>query len=477
MPEQSNQRELQELQERLAQAERQLADTKAQLAEAQEVVRAIQSGEVDAVIVGGPLGDQVFTLQHAEYAYRALVEAMSEGAATLGRDGTVLYCNRRLSDLLEIPLEQIIGNPIAQSLGGAAEPSFRALLTQAEREGKAKGEIDLRLPEGRRVPAYVSVSRMEAQESGSLCLVFTDLTEQKEREERVRLKRQRFLDMLETLPPMICLLTPDYHVTFANRSFRERFGEPEGRRCFDYLFGLAEPCSFCETYAVLRSGQPHHWERLCPDGETIIDVYSFPFTDVDGSPLVLEMDTDITERRRAERELAQHRLHLESLVAERTGQWEAANAQLQADIAARKRIEQELRTSEERLRVAAQAAKFGSFDADLATGAMYWSAEMREILGVSAEEPVPRAEEVPVFVHPDDRQLIDLSLQRGLDPAGSGALFVEHRVVRRDGSIGWVQLRGRVQFAGSGAQRRHSLQWNHVGRHRAEARRGSAAPE
>ena len=90
---------------------------RAQLAEAQEVVRAIQSGQVDAVVVDGPEGKQIYTLTGAEYAYRALVEAMNEGAATLSPDGIVLYCNQRLTDLLGIPEEKIIGAPVAKLVG------------------------------------------------------------------------------------------------------------------------------------------------------------------------------------------------------------------------------------------------------------------------------------------------------------------------------------------------------------------------
>ena len=55
-------------------------------------------------------------------------------------------------------------------------------------------------------------------------------------EKAVNAERQRFFDVLETLPAMICLLTPDYHVAFANRSFRDKFGESHGRRCYEYLF-------------------------------------------------------------------------------------------------------------------------------------------------------------------------------------------------------------------------------------------------
>ncbi len=120
--------------------------------------------------------------------------------------------------------------------------------------------------------------------------------------EAAEAERRRFFNVLETLPAMVCLLTPDYHVPFANRSFREKFGESHGRRCYEYCFGLGEPCGFCEAYTVLKTGQPHHWEVKGPDG-SLIDVYDFPFTDVDGSPMILEMDIDITERKRTEEAL------------------------------------------------------------------------------------------------------------------------------------------------------------------------------
>ena len=103
--------------------------------------------------------------------------------------------------------------------------------------------------------------------------------------EAIEAEWQRFFSILETLPMMICLLTSDYHVTFANRSFREKFGESGGRCCHEYIFGNTKPCEFCEAYNVLKTGQPHHWELNISDGSTIIDVYNFPFTDIDGSPI------------------------------------------------------------------------------------------------------------------------------------------------------------------------------------------------
>jgi PAS domain S-box-containing protein len=161
--------------------------------------------------------------------------------------------------------------------------------------------------------------------------------------EAIKRERQRLLEVLETLPTMICLLKPDYKVAFANRSFREKFGEAHGRPCYEYRFGGSEPCAFCQTGKVLETGLPNHWELIGPDG-SIIDAYNFPFTDVDGSPMILEMDIDITERRRAERELIEIKENLEQRVAERTAKLAASEEKLRVQNLA-------LHQSEEKYRV------------------------------------------------------------------------------------------------------------------------------
>jgi PAS domain-containing protein len=129
-----------------------------------------------------------------------------------------------------------------------------------------------------------------------------EINEREAAEEAVKAERQRFIDVLETLPAYLVLLTPDYYVPFANRFFRERFGESHGRHCFEYLFGRTEPCEICETYSVLKTNRPHHWEWTGPDGRNY-DIFDFPFTDSDGSTLIMETGIDITERKRAEEAL------------------------------------------------------------------------------------------------------------------------------------------------------------------------------
>jgi PAS domain S-box-containing protein len=143
--------------------------------------------------------------------------------------------------------------------------------------------------------------------------------------EAVKAERQRLYDVLETLPAYVILLSKDYHVPFANRFFRERFGEAGGRCCHDFLFQRDDPCPGCETFKVFQTAAPHHWEWTGPDGRNY-DIHDFPFKDTDGSPLILEMGIDITEIKRAEGALKEANETLERRVAERTAALTASEA-------------------------------------------------------------------------------------------------------------------------------------------------------
>ena len=149
----------------------------------------------------------------------------------------------------------------------------------------------------------------------------------RKRTRELKAERQRLYSVLETLPVYVALLTRDHHVPFANRFFRERFGESDGKRCYEYLFKRAEPCEECDTFTVLKTHAPHHWEWTGPDGRNY-DVHDYPFADADGSTLILEMGIDITEQKRAEKALQDMNLLLEQRVGERTTELRAANAGL-----------------------------------------------------------------------------------------------------------------------------------------------------
>ncbi len=154
---------------------------RARLETAEETLRAIQSGEVDALMVSGRGGEQVVSLQGGEPAYRMLVEAMSEGAATLSRDGDVLYCNRRFAELIGRPPGKMIGIAVQSLVSDTARHRFESLLAEAQK-AVAKGEFNLRCADGSVVPVYLSLNRFRGYKGEALGMVITDLSEQKRKQ-------------------------------------------------------------------------------------------------------------------------------------------------------------------------------------------------------------------------------------------------------------------------------------------------------
>ncbi|WP_432256500.1 PAS domain-containing protein [Limimaricola sp. AA108-03] len=114
----------------------------------------------------------------------------------------------------------------------------------------------------------------------------------------------------------------------------------------------------------------------------------------------------------------------------------------------------DVRESTSRLKEVSAAAHIGVFDEDRRAGTLFWSPELRDILGYPHDRPPPQAGIVPDFVHPEDRAAVAEMLSETLDPRGDGAIFHEHRVIRPDGAVRWVQMHGRTEFATFGGERR-----------------------
>src|SRR5688572_19835993 len=170
----------------------------ARLAEAEETLRAIRQGEIDALVVEGPEGSRIYTLEGADEPYRMLVEEMHEGAVVLTSRGDILYANAHFAALAGEPLESVVGSGFERFLRPSDRGEFASLLGSGSgwRRGtfisSGSGEFDVRL----------SLSTTSAASGGQLNLVVTDLTELqaansgRERAERESRTKDEFLTLL-----------------------------------------------------------------------------------------------------------------------------------------------------------------------------------------------------------------------------------------------------------------------------------------
>jgi len=161
------------------------ASLRARLTEAEDTLRAIRSGDVDAVVVEGAEGVQIFTLKGADEPYRVLIEEMNQGAVTLAADGSILYCNRRFAELLKRPLEEIVGFGFEAFVPPSDRAGFAALL-EGGRTGGSAGEFTLRAGDGGTVPLQIALGPLPAESAAAICLIATDISENREKEARLR---------------------------------------------------------------------------------------------------------------------------------------------------------------------------------------------------------------------------------------------------------------------------------------------------
>lgn len=156
--------------------QRQYEDLEAQLDDAEETLRAIRDGQVDAFAVSTAAGPRIYTLEGSDRAYRLLIEDMAEGALTLTRDGLILFCNRRFAEIIGQPIEKVTGSSIFTLIFPADNQTVRTLLENAPVSG-ARAEISLKPARGRPVPVLLSATPLPETDPPGACLVVTDLTE------------------------------------------------------------------------------------------------------------------------------------------------------------------------------------------------------------------------------------------------------------------------------------------------------------
>jgi PAS domain S-box-containing protein len=150
---------------------------------AEKSLRRIPLRGVDALVVSGERGARVVTLKDGDSAYRMLVEAISEGAATISSDGVVLYCNQRLAELIGQPAVKVIGTMLQNLVHEPHHDRIERFL-QAARKQPVKAEFRLRTRSGRLTPVQLSLNTLSGYRGKALGMVITDLTEQQRRRKK-----------------------------------------------------------------------------------------------------------------------------------------------------------------------------------------------------------------------------------------------------------------------------------------------------
>jgi PAS domain S-box-containing protein len=287
-----------------------IAELEHRLAEAEETLEAIRQGDVDAVVINGPTGEQVYALEGPDHPYRILVEEMHQGTVTLDPDGLVLYCNRQFAAMVQTPVEGVIGSRIHQFLTQDDAAAFLALIDTAA-SGHSQGELNLLAANDQLVPVLLSLNRLEVSGIQNLCAVITDLTEARRNEAIVKEEQLSRLILEQTAEPVI-VIDARGKILRAGEAARRLAGSNVLFQDFGAAFPISDqdgPVTVSRLLSGVRSQsgvRSIEVNMSSPQGHAYALLLSAsplwsPGRELLGCVLTL---TDITGRKRAEEELA-----------------------------------------------------------------------------------------------------------------------------------------------------------------------------
>ena len=228
-----------DLMARLAAREAHIAELESRLAEAEETLRAIRTGEIDALVVSGPDGDRVFSLEGADHAYRMLVEEMQEGTVTLDPEGLILYSNRRFASMMRTPVETLVGSCFKAFLPPERQTFFSELLADGA-SPRRQCELTLVAADGTPIPVQVSLNQLETGGIQTQCIVIRDLTEQRNYESIVK-DGEFARSILDQTAEVIIVIDAHGKILRASECAHQLAGRNITLQAFDTAFELRGP--------------------------------------------------------------------------------------------------------------------------------------------------------------------------------------------------------------------------------------------
>ena len=227
------------------------------------------------------------------------MEGTPGGAFLLRReDGAVTDANRAFAEILGYAKEDLQGLPVSEiwPYANDREEFFAAAI-----QGGRAFVVETRFVGRDGAARWFTLSGL-CLDGGTISCRVSEVTRYKEAAETLSAERRRLFSVLDTLPAYVTLQEEDHTFRFANRAFRETFGNPEGRTCYEVQRGSRRPCNPCRGTRVFTLKSPERWEWDHTNGETY-EVHAYPFTDTDGSCLMLQLGFAITQRVQAEEAL------------------------------------------------------------------------------------------------------------------------------------------------------------------------------
>ena len=212
---------------------------------------------MDAIVVTNGEGRKVFTLEGADYPYRALVENIREGALTLSRDGTILYANGRFAAMVKIPADKVAGTSIVDHVCPENRVEIqKALHGITKRASSAR----VRISQGKvSLPVLISMNPLSDDENTKISAVVTDRRKDEQEIQDLLTEVQHDKDRLSSLVNSI-----SDEIWFADTEKKFTLANPAALQEFALEYGETNIEKFAASLEVLRPDGTSRAEEAPP---------------------------------------------------------------------------------------------------------------------------------------------------------------------------------------------------------------------
>ncbi|TKX80337.1 PAS domain S-box protein [Halorubrum sp. SD626R] len=342
----------------------------------------------------------------------AAMEAAMDGISILNEDHEYIYMNQAHADIFDYEAGELLGSTWRRLYGDDEITRIeRDVLPVVEEKGEWRGETVGKRRDGTTVSQEITLSLLD---DGGLICTNRDITERKEREQKIKQTNTVLRTIVENLPMGVLVEDAERDVLMANDLLGETLGKPIDS---DQLVGRD-----CAAAAEELKNQ---------------------FADPEG---FIQGIADRIERREAvqneELTLADNRVVERDYVPYTLPEGEAI-LWLYRDVTERKQRKEELERSSQFLRDTQEVAAVGGWEFTIQSESLRWSDEMYHIHGVSRETNVTFEDAIESY-HPEDRETLEKAFN-GLATEGD-PYELEVRILTVEGDVRWISALGEPEY-------------------------------
>lgn len=389
---------------------------------ADELLHELQVLQAELEMQNETLRQAQTTLEEFRDRYVDLYEFAPVGYLTLTDIGLITEINLSGATLLGEDRGKLLHTRFARFVVSTDQDRWQKFFLHAlEHGGKQTCELGLLRTNGTPFDVRLDCRPTAGVAAPALRITLSDITESKRLADALRQREHYQRALLDSFPFLVWLKDENSRFLAANQPF-------------------AESCGHSSIDQIVGKTDLDIWPRELAEGSRADDQAVL----ASGRSKIVEEPVEVAGRR------IWYETYKSPVIIDggRIGTVGFAR-----DITAHRQIMAELRSSEERSRLAKTAANLGIYDRDIVSGRLEWDERVRDIWGVGPDEPITYATFM-AGVHPDDRAATQAAIDEALDPHGSGAYYAEFRVIRRtDNNERHIAANGQAFFEGGRAVR------------------------